>query len=74
MILVTVSSFAVQGLVVKPNESIKEKPYLEHNIKFTKEAHVVASSSISGDNVILTLDNSESITVVGRKLWKRPLK
>ncbi|MBE7054433.1 MAG: UPF0182 family protein [Ruminococcaceae bacterium] len=39
MIAVTITSFAVQGLIVKPNESIKEKPYLEHNINFTKSAY-----------------------------------
>ena len=49
------------------NDYITDYTVGEDSIKFTKEAHVVASSSISGDNVILTLDNSESITVVGGK-------
>lgn len=49
------------------NDYITDYTVGEDSIKFTKEAHVVASSSISGNDVILTLANSESITVAGGK-------
>ena len=39
MVLVALVAVAVQGLVVSPNEAIKERPYLEHNIKYTRMAY-----------------------------------
>lgn len=38
LIAVSVVSFSVQTLIVEPNEAVKERPYLEHNMTYTKLA------------------------------------
>lgn len=39
LIIAQVASVAVQSFVVSPNEFAKEKPYLEHNLTFTRAAY-----------------------------------
>lgn len=38
IIAVSLTAFIVQSFIVNPNESVKERPYLEYNLQFTKNA------------------------------------
>src|SRR5690625_1517369 len=39
IVLVQVASMGVQNFIVSPNEFAKEKPFLEHNLEFTRAAY-----------------------------------
>lgn len=68
----------VQQMIVKPNELIKEEPFIEHNIAMTNEAYGLtditiqpfeASDSISAEDL---RDNEETVNNI--RLWDgRPL-
>lgn len=38
LIAVSITAFGVQQLIVEPNEAVKERPYLQHNMTYTKMA------------------------------------
>lgn len=57
--VVALVAVAVQGLVVSPNEAIKERPYLEHNIKYTRMAYnidAVTEMEFPADNTLTKAD------------------
>src|SRR5699024_6214479 len=41
IVLVQVASMGVQNFIVSPNEFAKEKPFLEHNLEFTRAAYAL---------------------------------
>lgn len=43
LIAVSITAFGVQQLIVEPNEVVKERPYLEHNMTFTKLAYNITN-------------------------------
>lgn len=60
LIAVAIVAFGVQQLTVVPNEAVKEMPYLQHNINYTKMAYGV-------DNVMqyeYPADNNLNATVI----------
>ena len=57
--VVALVAVAVQGLMVSPNEAIKERPYLEHNIKYTRMAYnidAVTEREFPADNTLTKAD------------------
>jgi uncharacterized membrane protein (UPF0182 family) len=69
---------SVQKLVVKPNELAKESPYIERNIKFTREAYNLNKIKEVDFNVSnnLTLKDLEKndVTIQNIRVWdERPL-
>ena len=69
LVLGQIASFAVQNFIVSPNEFTKEKPFLEHNLQFTRAAYdldSIVTKESPGDGTLttemvdrneLTLDN-----------------
>ena len=60
LIIVAIVAFGVQKLVVAPNEAVKEMPYIQHNINYTKMAYGI-------DNVMqyeYPADNNLNATVI----------
>ncbi|WP_052418676.1 UPF0182 family membrane protein [Methanolacinia paynteri] len=73
------ASFAVQGLIVQPNELNLEKQYLENNIEYTLEAYGLSDAEETPFNVSydLTAQDIEDnrLTAENIRLWDwRPLK
>jgi uncharacterized membrane protein (UPF0182 family) len=66
-------SGAIQRLVVTPNEQVRERPFIEHNIASTRQAYAlerVEERSLSGDAELTArdiIDNSATIENV--RLW-----
>ena len=70
--------FAVQRLVVQPNELVRERPYIERSIAFTKEAfdlHKIEERTFEPEGSLTLADLREnSQTVRNIRLWDaRPL-
>lgn len=42
LLVVAISAFCVQKLIVMPNEAVKELPYLQHNMTYTKMAYNIS--------------------------------
>lgn len=62
LIIVAVVAFGVQKLVVAPNEAVKELPYIQHNINYTKMAYGiddVAQYEYPADNNLTSASISE---------------
>ncbi|ADN34785.1 protein of unknown function UPF0182 [Methanolacinia petrolearia DSM 11571] len=73
------ASFAVQGLIVQPNELNLEKQYLENNIEYTLKAYGLSDAEETPFNVSydLTAQDIEDnrLTAENIRLWDwRPLK
>jgi len=71
-------SAAVQRLVVAPNEQVRELPYIEHNIRATRQAfglEGVEEHQLSGDAALTKADIAENAeTLENVRLWDhRPL-
>lgn len=67
IIAVSVTAFAVQAFVVNPNESVKERPYLEYNLSFTKKAFKldnVIEKQFAVDNNLTEEDITENKSVL----------
>lgn len=61
--VVALVAVAVQGLIVSPNEAIKERPYLEHNIKYTRMAYnidTVTELEFPAENTLTQADLEEN--------------
>jgi uncharacterized membrane protein (UPF0182 family) len=63
----------VQRLVVTPNEQDKERPYIEHNIEFTRRAYAldrVEERDVSGDASLTPKDIADNAgTIENVRLW-----
>jgi uncharacterized membrane protein (UPF0182 family) len=69
----TVVAWYVDGFVVKPNELVRERPYITHNIRMTREAYgldKIAEQSFPAESGIAALDapNNEE-TLQNIRLW-----
>jgi uncharacterized protein len=69
----------VQNMIVTPNELVKEKPYIEHNIKFTQEAYGLGNLKVKNFavNYDLSFDDIQSNPTIieNIRLWNQePLK
>ena len=59
LIAVSLTAVAVQNLIAEPNEAVKERPYLEHNITYTKLAYGltnVRETEYSADTELTSAD------------------
>lgn len=65
----------VEGFIVKPNEITREKPYLEHNIKFTRQAYGIDEKNISesvynvNEGITQSVASSNRQTLDNIRLW-----
>lgn len=57
-ILSQVVAFVVQSFVVSPNEFVKEKPYLEHNLNLTREAYALDDIDVKENPGNISLDDA----------------
>ncbi|MBN1374859.1 MAG: UPF0182 family protein [Dehalococcoidia bacterium] len=69
----------IQRLVVQPNELVREKPYIEHNIQFTREAFAlndIEEQSFPAEKEPSPQDiTNNDVTISNIRLWDhRPLK
>lgn len=67
LIAVSLTAFAVQTIIVNPNESVKERPYLEYNLQFTKNAFNiddVIETEFPADNTLTKEGISENKNVL----------
>jgi uncharacterized membrane protein (UPF0182 family) len=69
----SVVAWYVEGFVVKPNELVRERPYIAHNIRMTREAYglnKIAQQSFPAETGIAALDapnNQETLQNI--RLW-----
>ena len=76
--LLGVYPWFIQQFVVRPNELVKEKPFLEHNIQGTQEAYQLDNIqnqdfTVKADLTPQDLDNNKT-TLKNVRLWDyRPL-
>ncbi len=72
LIAVSITAFGVQQLIVEPNEIVKERPYLEHNMTYTKLAYNLtnvreeeypAETNLNAESVEANQSTFESIRV-----------
>lgn len=72
LIAVTLVAVGVQNLIAEPNEAVKELPYLEHNITYTKlayglsnvrEAEYNADTELTKDIIDANKDSFDSIRI-----------
>jgi uncharacterized membrane protein (UPF0182 family) len=65
----------VTGVVVKPNEITLERPYLKHNISFTRKAYAIDSENIESKQYEVKQDVTREVTDLNRstlnniRLW-----
>ncbi len=62
LVSVSIIAFGVQQLIVEPNEAVKERPYMQHNMTYTKMAfniENVSEAEYPADNM-LTVDSLET--------------
>ena len=69
----------VQSYFVSPNELVKERSYIEHNIKFTREAYnleAIQSHEFEADTTLTEAKiSANSATIQNIRLWNQePLK
>ncbi len=72
LIAVSITAFGVQQLIVEPNEAVKERPYLEHNMTYTKMAFNIqnvreeeypAATNLTADVLTERKDTFDSIRI-----------
>jgi len=65
----------IQNYIVQPNEIVKEKPYITHNINFTRQAyglHKITDEQFPVSNTLTLADiQAESLTMSNIRLWNR---
>lgn len=57
-VVAQVASLVVQSFVVSPNEFVKEKPYLEHNLNLTRAAYALDEIDVKENPGDITLDEA----------------
>jgi uncharacterized membrane protein (UPF0182 family) len=55
LLLGTFASVAVQSFIVSPNEFVKEKPYLQHNLDYTRQAYELDQVDVQSKEINDTL-------------------
>ena len=78
ILLGTILPMVVQKVVVQPNELSKESPYIDHNIKFTRQAYdlnKIKEVSFPVADTLTQKDVAEDeATIANVRIWdKRPL-
>ncbi len=72
-VLLTVVSWYVSGFIVKPNQLVRERPYIAHNIEFTSRAFNLSSiqqRAFSADSGIAAVDlEHNGATIENIRLW-----
>src|SRR5262252_2202834 len=72
-ILVSITGWYVNGFIVKPNELVRESPYIAHNIQFTRQAFGldrITQRPFPGDAGIESIDVANNrATLDNIRLW-----
>ncbi|MBW2096413.1 MAG: UPF0182 family protein, partial [Deltaproteobacteria bacterium] len=78
ILLGTLLPMVVQKVIVRPNELTKEAPYIEHNIKYTRQAYnlnkIKEVSFPVADTLSMQDISADQATIQNIRIWdKRPL-